>query len=34
MDALVLEDHVLLKAEQPPYIRLDAEQYKASYSLD
>jgi carbamoyltransferase len=34
MDALVLEDHVLLKAEQPPYIRLDAERYKASYSLD
>lgn len=34
MDALVMEDHVLLKAEQPPYIRLDAEQYKASYSLD
>jgi carbamoyltransferase len=34
MDALVLEDHVLLKAEQPPFIRLDAERYKASYSLD
>ena len=34
MDALVLEDHVLVKADQPPYVRLDPERYKASYSLD
>jgi carbamoyltransferase len=34
MDALVLQNHVLLKDAQPDFICLDAERYKASYSLD
>jgi carbamoyltransferase len=34
MDALVLEDFILLKAEQPPALLEDAEAYKAQYTLD
>jgi carbamoyltransferase len=34
MDCLVLEDHVLLKAEQPAGILLDAEAYRDQYELD
>jgi carbamoyltransferase len=34
MDCLVLEDHVLLKAEQPGGILLDAEAYRDQYELD
>ena len=34
MDALVLENCLLLKEEQPAAIRLDAEAYKATFKLD
>jgi carbamoyltransferase len=34
MDCLVLENYVLLKADQPAHAQLDAELYKASYALD
>jgi carbamoyltransferase len=34
MECLVLENYVLMKDQQPPHSLLDAESYKASYSLD
>jgi hypothetical protein len=34
MDALVLEDTILLKAEQPQANGVDTETYKASFHLD
>jgi carbamoyltransferase len=34
MDCLVLENHILLKEEQPDGLREDVEAYKALYALD
>ena len=34
MDCLVLENHVLLKDQQPAYSPVDVESYKTSYALD
>jgi carbamoyltransferase len=34
MDALVLEDHILLKDEQPPELHIDSSRYKSQFKLD
>jgi carbamoyltransferase len=34
MDCLVLEDHVLMKQDQPPGLLQDAEAYKAQFAPD
>jgi carbamoyltransferase len=34
MDVLVLEDHVLLKEEQPPGLKVDANAHRAQFALD
>ena len=34
IDCLVLEDHVLLKKQQPSWLFEDAERYRAQYALD
>jgi carbamoyltransferase len=34
MDCLVLENHILLKDEQPADLKLDAESYRAQFALD
>jgi carbamoyltransferase len=34
LDALVLENHLLLKAEQPAELQENAEAYRARYALD
>jgi carbamoyltransferase len=34
MDVLVLENHILLKPDQPAGLAPDAEEYRAAYDLD
>jgi len=34
MDCLVLENHILLKDEQPSDLKLDADSYRAQFALD
>jgi hypothetical protein len=34
MDVLVMENHVLLKEDQPDQWRVDQEQYLAQFALD